>query len=207
MNDYEQRVRQLESAIEASPYDLAPRRALIELARQARDVETMLSQQMDCAELLLRQGEQQGAIQLYQTILEFEEHPACRDLVADLKPEIYLTYGEMFLENGQLDHAADYLRASRDLQPERPDTHLTLARCYIDQEHHREAIHELQEVLRLTPAGTLEQALPCELMAEVLTRLGQSGEVMFERAADLYAQAGQIGEAERVYRRYQQLNP
>lgn len=197
-------IQSLQHIVERDPQNLEVRGQVIRFATQKGDYATVIYQLLDCAELLALAGDKQGAMDRYQAILRLEEtvqpsphHRAdmvwqVRNLVSQVKPEIYLRLGEFRLEQGRLDQAHAYLAKSLELKPATWDTHMALARVYLARGEHREAIRPLQEVLRLTQEdGSEAQAQAYQYLGQAFAAQGQSvTDVLpwLERAARLWAQ-------------------
>lgn len=206
----------LEKLIESHPAEIRIRDQLIKLSAQQGDYAAVIFHQMDCAELYQMGGDRIRAMERYEVILRLEEtvqtgphsrHDAVmqvRQLVAQVKPEIYLRIGEFRLANGQLDQAQQYLRKSLELKPGIWDVNLALGKVYLRKEMFKECIGELQEVVRLagdTP-GACAQAY--ELLGQVFVTQGRPEavtRVWFENAATQYEKAGEIDSAQRVRQR------
>lgn len=219
----EEAIQALQRVVEEDPQNLEVRNAIIKFAQQKGDYATVIYQHMDCSELYVLAGDKKSAMERYETILRLEEtvqlgphsRPDAvmqvRQLVATVKPEIYLRIGEFRLEHNQVDQALQYLKKSQELKPGIWDTHMALGRSYMLKEMYREAIGEFQEVLRLTQEeGQDAQAQAYEMLGEVFVRQGRPPAATitwFDRAALLYIQKQMNNDACRAYERIIQVDP
>lgn len=209
----------LNRVVEEDQQNLDVRNAIIKFASQKGDYATVIYQHMDCAEIYVLGGDKKSAMERYEIILRLEETvqarpdviPQVRQLVAQVKPSIYLRIGEFRLDHGQVDQALQYLKKSQELMPGIWDTHMALGRSYMMKEMYREAIGEFQEVLRLTQEKLPEaQAQAYEMLGEVFARQGRRASetrTWFERAAVLYVQKQMFSDACRAYERIIQADP
>lgn len=210
-------IQALLKVVEEDPQNLEVRNAIIKFASQKGDYTVVVYQHMDCAELYVLAGDKKSAMERYETILRLEEtvqlgpHSRAdavmqvRQLVATVKPEIYLRIGEFRLEHNQVDQALQYLKKSQELKPGIWDTHMALGRAFMIKEAYKDAIGEFQEVLRLTQEdGQEAQAQAYEMLGEVFVRQGRPPAATitwFDRAALLYVQKQMFNEACRAYGR------
>lgn len=222
-NRLDEAIQALQKVVEEDQHNLEVRNAIIKYAQQKQDYPSVIYQHMDCAELYIHAGDKKSAMERYETILRLEETvqlgpqsrpdavTVVRQLVAQVKPEIYLRIGEFRLEQGQVDQALQYLKKSQELKPGIWDTHMALGRAYMSKEMLKESIGEFQEVLRLTQEdGQEAQAQAYEMLGEVFVRQGRaptSTITWFDRAALLYIQKGMLQDACRAYERIIQADP
>jgi len=216
-------IQALQRVIEEDPQNLEVRNAIIKYAQQKQEYATVIYQHMDCAELYVMAGDKKSAMERYETILRLEEtvqlgpqsRPDAvvqvRQLVAQVKPEIYLRIGEFRLDHGQVDQALQYLKKSQELKPGIWDTHMALGQAYMQKEMLKESIGEFQEVLRLTQEDAQEaQAKAYEMLGEVFVRQGRPPAATitwFDRAALLYIQKQMIPDACRAYEHIIRADP
>lgn len=209
----------LQKVVEEAPQDLPVRAALIELALRKKDYQTVVAQHMDCAELLWRAGDRDASMGRYEKVLRLEEvvqpgYPQVvaevRRLVAEVKAEIYLRIGEFRLEQQQPEQALQYLKKSQELKPGIWETHLALGRAYLATQAHKEAIGELQEVLRLSQDDQASQAQAYQLLGEVFVAQQRSAAATitwFERAAQLWMKEDRFEQAFQTYQRIVEVDP
>ncbi len=156
----DERIAALLKVVEVDPANLEVRHRLMECAVQKGDWATYIYQAMDCAELEVWAGRRESAIDYYERILHLEERAVIpeyqvqsvmqiRQLVAQVKPEIYLRIGEYHLEAGRPEQAGGYLQRSAQLKPGVWDTHFALGKCYLAQGKNGNAAAEFRETLRL----------------------------------------------------------
>lgn len=207
----------LQRVVEELPQNLPVRSALIEVALQKKDYQTVVSQHMECAELLMLAGDPKAAIEQYKQIISLEGLGGAEEaaplplLIGQLKPEIYRRAGEARLQLGHLEVAVHYLEVAQELAPGVWQTHLALGRAYLATQSYKAAIGELQEVLRLTQSGEqAAQAQAYQLIGEVFVAQGRPAVATitwFERAAQLWLQADRPQEAGQAYQRIADLDP
>jgi tetratricopeptide (TPR) repeat protein len=218
----EKAVKDLLNVVDTEPQNIEVRNAIIKYATQANDYATVIYQHMDCAEIYVLAGDRKSAMERYETILRLEETvqlgpqarpdavTQVRQLVATVKPEIYLRIGEFRLDHGQVDQALQYLKKSQELKPGIWDTHMALGRCFAAKELYKEAIGEFSEVLRLAPEDGAEAHGPAyEMLAEIFFRQGRPPRETiswWERAASKYMQKQMFPEACRAYERILQAD-
>ncbi len=201
----------LQKVADAVPANLKVRAQLIELARQMGDATTLVYQYMDCAELHSMSGNILGAWEQYEHILRLEAAEV-RDLVAAVKPEIYLRFGEFSLAQGHPQKALMYLRKSYELKPGVWETNQALGRTYFELGQDKAAIREFQEVLRLCQSieGWAGAAEANRWLGEIFVRQGaprSTTVVWFERAADHYSKLNQSEEMANMRKRILELQP
>jgi len=205
----------LQRVVEELPQNLPVLSALIEVALQKKDYQTVVAHSMGCAQLLWLAGDGKAAIERYEQLLRLEEEVVpekvadVRRMVAQVKPEIYRRIGESRLEHQNVEQALQYLTKARELAPGVWQTHLALGRAYLAKQTYKEAIGELQEVLRLAqePAA---QAQAYELIGEVFMGQGRPAaatSTWFERAAELWLQADRPEQAGQARQRLADLGP
>lgn len=148
-------------SVEVEPANLEVRHRLMECAAQKGDWTIYVFQAMDCAELEVMAGRHQEAVAYYERILGLEDRvvlgPRCRadavmqvrQMVATVKPELYLRIGEYHLDGERFDLSEEFLRRSARLKPGVWDTELALGKCLLALERAGEAAEAFREAIRL----------------------------------------------------------
>lgn len=165
----EARIASLLRNVEVDPANLEVRQRLMECVAQKGDWTVYVYQALDCAELEAMAGRQRESVAYYERILGLEDRvvlgPSCRvdsvmqvrQLVATVKPEIYLRIGEYHLEGERLDLAEDFLRRSARLKPGIWDTELALGKCLLALGRGGEAATAFREAIRLVAEDSREE--------------------------------------------------
>jgi len=158
----DQAIQSCLKVLEEDPANLQIRHRVIKYATQKGAYDIVIFQWMDVAEIHALAGENAASMRCYETILSLEDTlqlspgvradavQVLRQLVAQVKPEIYLHLGEYQLEQGSLQSAERYLRKSIELKPELWNTHFALGKCLLEAGRNTEAITEFQEMLRVS---------------------------------------------------------
>lgn len=148
-------------AIEKDPGNLQLRHRVMECAGQKGDWTVYVYQALDCAELEHMAGRREEAVAYYERLLALEDRVVLgpgsradvamqvRQLVASVKPEVYLRIGEYHLDFGRPERAELYLRKSAKLRPGIWDTELALGKCLLAQGRPAEAAGAFREAIRL----------------------------------------------------------
>lgn len=149
------------STVEVDPGNLEVRHRLMECASQKGDWTVYVYQALDCAELEVLAGRREQAVGYYERLLALEERVVLgprdradavmqvRQLVATVKPEIYLRIGEYHLDFGRFEQAEFYLRKSAKLKPGIWDTDFALGKCLLARGRPAEAAEAFREAIRL----------------------------------------------------------
>lgn len=160
------------------PWDRDLRRHVLLSAFKLKDYKEVLQQTLDLAELAFAEGDSHGGIERCAEALRLPELVAgeqgqeaaeeVRALVEPWKSEIYLRYGEHYLDAGQPDLALQYFDVSERLAPGRWETSWGRGQAFLLRGQKREAVRALYQSIQTAPNDAAEayESLGAVLLGE-----------------------------------------
>lgn len=220
----EEALESYRKVLKIEPHNSGTHRNILNILWLQGEYEQAVKQYLDWARACREARMLEEAFRIYQEILELEDRGPkksilqrrrveddreLKDLLGSMKGEIHYHMGMISMALGNMEDSIRNLRVSVDLNPLDARLHMALGEAYAKCAMDREAIGELQEVVRLAPS---EAARAYEMLGEIYLRSGKGGGpqgsvVWMRNAADLYEQNQQPDDAIRINERILALVP
>ncbi|MGE0492544.1 MAG: tetratricopeptide repeat protein [Vulcanimicrobiota bacterium] len=214
---WDQAVAIYQELLRQYPYSLELREQFIIVSFRNGDYHSVIQQYLDCAEIYYTEGDWESAIRRYEETLRLPEivdgqhgpgaGDPVRELVDQVRPDIYYQFGDFHLDRGYADLALQYLQKSDQLSPGRWETHMAMGQAHLLKGQDKEAIQAFHQVLQLAPE---EAAVALELLGEVFLRQRRPIDNLrewFYRSADAYYKKGAVRDAIRICNRILDFDP
>ncbi|MDQ7822105.1 MAG: tetratricopeptide repeat protein [Candidatus Eremiobacteraeota bacterium] len=209
-------------ALQFEPQNSNVRRNIVNIFMKKGEFDIAVQEYLNWARACQERGALDDALTVYQEIIGLEGQAAkksflmgqrggsgeqLKDLVNNIKGEIFYQMGMILQTKGHLDDSIQYLRACYELSPQDAKVHMALGQAYMKKGMDKEAVGEFQEVVRLAPA---DAAYAYEMLGEIYIRGGRTPQgtiVWFRNAGELYMKNNQLVDTIRAFERILNFEP